>query len=305
MSLVKEIQRDLLDPSCSLSTILRKAKVLAYRLNHDMLKIWVDKELDGYEGSDFDDLPKYRKIHTLSFGNFYGGFGRQAESIPIPPMSLPEKYRNIIAMYGFLDGVRALETWLETKDDILHAPWPADLIATYGKNILDGMTCLSAWKVISKGDIEQVLDTIKNLLLSFVLELEAQNISDIDSLSDNDQLRTEKVSRIFNTYISGSHHVIGTGTSVYQEVYQINSPGDVTELAHSLKTAGIKKDDIDELIEAINEDGKRDKNMGFGSRVATWIGKMTSNAATGIWNATLETAPKILANALSNYYGWS
>ena len=61
-SVFDKIQDDILGAT-DLSLILRKAKVLAYKLKNQEFKDWVEHELNGYDENDL--LPEYRKIHTL------------------------------------------------------------------------------------------------------------------------------------------------------------------------------------------------------------------------------------------------
>jgi hypothetical protein len=45
---IRQIQNDTLNPKVRLFDILRKAKVLSYRLNVPEVKQWAGHELDGY-----------------------------------------------------------------------------------------------------------------------------------------------------------------------------------------------------------------------------------------------------------------
>ena len=45
----EQIQIDLLNPDASLSTVLRKARVLASQLKSKELQGWVEQELEGYK----------------------------------------------------------------------------------------------------------------------------------------------------------------------------------------------------------------------------------------------------------------
>ena len=59
-SLVLELQRDAMDGSISLLDLLRKAQVVARKLNIQELQHWIQNELDGYP--DKSEPPKYRFI---------------------------------------------------------------------------------------------------------------------------------------------------------------------------------------------------------------------------------------------------
>ena len=47
MSIIQQLQDDIVNEQVSLASILRRAKILAYGLKHDELKNWVDNELNG------------------------------------------------------------------------------------------------------------------------------------------------------------------------------------------------------------------------------------------------------------------
>ena len=57
-SLVLELQRDCLNPSAQTADLLRKALVIAQKLNVPEFTTWLERELTGYQ--DAKDLPKYR-----------------------------------------------------------------------------------------------------------------------------------------------------------------------------------------------------------------------------------------------------
>jgi AbiTii len=50
MTLLREIQAAATDSKTDIATVLRKAKILAARLQNLEFRSWVDQELNGYEG---------------------------------------------------------------------------------------------------------------------------------------------------------------------------------------------------------------------------------------------------------------
>jgi hypothetical protein len=58
-----------------ITVLLRKCIILASQLKNERLKVWANKELNGYDAND--DLPPYRVLTTLARGNFSGYGGRQ------------------------------------------------------------------------------------------------------------------------------------------------------------------------------------------------------------------------------------
>jgi len=239
LNLITEIQDDILDPSIRLSSTLRKAKVLAYRLKNADFKEWVDQELNGYTSST-DTLPDYRELGSQSYGTFVG-IVKQLKNVPIPPLCLPEEFQEFAVTVFLSQGIRSLESLVESGDDTIRYPWPADLVAIAGDMVYDRMTCLSAWRMVSKSQIEQIIDIVRNRLLTFLLELE-QIEPDLGEISPDEEppIPNERIDQVFQTHIWGGYNVIGSGTAVsqggkmtvfdqrYQKVnYQYNAAGDI------------------------------------------------------------------------------
>lgn len=61
--LVEEIQALSLDPTVSISDLLRRVKLAAVKLNLQDAVEWVDLELKGYAGIEDNDVPQYRYAH--------------------------------------------------------------------------------------------------------------------------------------------------------------------------------------------------------------------------------------------------
>lgn len=115
MSIIQELQDDIVDSKTNLSSILRRAKVLAYDLKNEEFKKWVDNELNGY--SNEKEIPDYRKTLAYNFGDFIDSFGRQVKNAPIPTLNLPEPIKKFADDLIFYNGVRALESLIEDNSD--------------------------------------------------------------------------------------------------------------------------------------------------------------------------------------------
>lgn len=62
MPIVLELQLDATNPEIKVVTLLRKAKIIASKLNQNKFINWVNNELNGYLDCTRDDLPKYRFV---------------------------------------------------------------------------------------------------------------------------------------------------------------------------------------------------------------------------------------------------
>ena len=148
VSLLNDIQRDILDPSMALSVILRKALVLAFQLGNEEFKSWVEQELNGYP-RDTEALPDYRILRGLeSYGDFVGPFGKTARNLPIPTRHLPDDVRQFLIAVPFFDGIRALESMMDSEDEFIHFGWPADVMAALADKFVENMHCVMAWRLI-------------------------------------------------------------------------------------------------------------------------------------------------------------
>src|SRR5262249_7347040 len=174
MSLLREIQAAATDQSTNIGTLLRKCKILAARLGNEEFKQWIDNELNGYK--TIEELPEYRIIETSSYGDFVGGYGMQASSLPIPPASLPEDLRERITKCYLMDAISAYESLIDGDERINpHEPWPADMTAFYSSKIYQRMNCIRAWKLIPRNAIVALVDTVKTRVLNFVIGIEEED----------------------------------------------------------------------------------------------------------------------------------
>lgn len=297
---IKELRDNIIDPNFSLSVVLRKAKVLASLLQNEEFKKWVNSELNGYR--DDSEVPQYRRIRAQSFGTLSLPFGRIVKNAVIPTFNLPEEVKNWAENIVFFQGVKELEA-LTLAGNNPTRRWPAEAIMLVQDNFGHDRVLIDAYQPISKSQIESILDTIRNKLLDFVLELQERNPQITESEEAISKIPKEQVGNVFNVTISGNYNVLATGTDISQSVYQNISSGNLEELINYFKQFHVSEEDLQELKEAIKQDGKRPKKQ-LGVRAKDWIGKMTGKAVEGIWKVGVANVSNLIIKALSKYYGW-
>lgn len=305
MNLIQELQNDILDSKTSLSSILRKAKVLASTLKNKEFKNWVDNELNGYPESK-EKIPDYRQGRAESYGHFSGPFGSALKNFPIPSLNLPGQIKKHANELLLVQGVRVFESLIEIEGDSsdFHIPWPTDIVAIISDKVVQGYICISAWKSVSRGQVEQVLDTVRNRLLNFVLDLQERYPKISKSKDALLEVPEKQVASAVNTYIIGSHNVVTSGFGISQQVQQQIHSNDLDSLLRYMQEIGVQRDDAKELKKAIEEDGSRTEPGKFGSKVADWIGRMTKKILKGTWKVALSTTLTLITKALAYYYGW-
>lgn len=305
MQLIQELRNDVIDGKVSLATTLRKAKVLASLLKHDEFKIWIDKELNGYRQDD-PNVPDYRISYAESFGNFRKvGFVSGIDGLSnyhIPKSRVPQHLKSYVETLPITDGVRSLESLLEQSQfQQFRVGWSGDAVAA-ASGIFQSFECLTAWREIGRNEIVHTLDTIRNRLLSFILELQELYPAIVESEDAISHIPKEQSSAVFQTYVLGNAIVSNDASSHHVE--QNITVNDLSALADFMKSIGLQSNDIKELEEAIEEDGAVAEKGKFGSKVSTWMGNMVAKAAEGTWKVALEVAPKLIIKALFKYYGW-
>ncbi|MGB3510746.1 MAG: hypothetical protein WBA93_16235 [Microcoleaceae cyanobacterium] len=201
MSLLRRIQDATVDPKFELSDVLRMCKILAARLEHPAFKEWIEQELNGYE--DEKQVPDYRILNNLECqGNFFGSFGSGWKNCQIPLELLPEYFRKLVSTKDILQSVSALETVVsQTNESVLRLLWPADYLPILNHYNRWRYTCMEAWTLIPTHAYVAVLNTIKNRILDFVIEIEAKEPNAGDVEPGAKPIPEQKINYIFNKCI--------------------------------------------------------------------------------------------------------
>ncbi|MFC1971262.1 hypothetical protein ACFLV0_04990 [Chloroflexota bacterium] len=305
MSLLRDIQDAAIDNDTDITVVLRKCKVLATRLNNKEMDLWVEHELNGYNSPE--EVPPYRVYKGVrSYGNFSGIGGSGMKNAPIPPSCLPENYREYIQTEYFMDPISYYVSLMkdeEASKSGFKSPWPADLVAQAGGKIIQYMNCFEAWKMIPAGVFAALLDKVRNLILSFVIEIEKEAPDAGEALPNTSMISEERVSQHFNNIIIGNVTTFTAGSQITTSFTEINViQNDLVSLANFLKSIGMQQQDIEELKEAINKDNEDPKREGIGNNVKAWIGRMTEKAKSGVWNITKTLISNMLTQAIMKYY---
>jgi hypothetical protein len=211
MKLLDEIIKLSTDDKESVSVLLRKCLILGYQLKNDRLKGWVEQEINGYNATD--DIPEYRVIGAIAKGQFVGTFGRSITEQPLPAGVLQEKHRHFaltatlrqpIAAYDIHRGRGKDDGNIQGKDGATKQrfviEWPPDLTVAYQSKFIQDFTLIRAWQEIGNSVFLSLIDTTRNRVLRFALDLQAE----LGLVSDDPAaVSQEKVDQYVNTYIFG------------------------------------------------------------------------------------------------------
>jgi AbiTii len=301
--LLREIQKDAVDGNSDLSTLLRKCVVLAARLDHKPMSNWAKWELNGY--SENRDVPNYRVFKGVhSFGTFAGAFGSGIDNAPLSLLRLPERSRDNFANPKMRESVKAISEIISPNrnDGTLRWPWPPEACEVYDhSDYRDDLRLMMAWMLVPVSAFVAILDTVRNRVLDFALELEKVDLG-ADEAAPQPAAKAE-ISQIFHQTIYGPVSNVGTSGNISQTM--VVRSGDMEGLKGQFREMGISEPEVKDLETAIEADKKHpEQEKGhFGKNVAKWLGGMMTKAATGVGKAAPEVIATVATKALKEYYG--
>lgn len=293
--LLDEIINLATDDKQPIAVLLRKCVVLAHRLKNDQLKIWANKELNGY-GTD-DELPDYRKVPAITQGFFIGPGWSQMKAL-IPPSSLDEPHRQFARETHLTQGISAYEqATSHGKSGEATIPWPPDLVVHYQDRIIDMMHLHSAFQEIPKSGLVELLDTVRTRVLNMALEIQGEVGEDDPDLKHVEPASESRINQTIIQNIHGGQAFVSTGQSS-MTVQQQNLTHNWENLAAALRASGVSEPELKELSGAVNQDGKT-----MGANVTGWIKKTAPKVLSGGVKVGIAIGQPLLTEFLKQYFG--
>jgi hypothetical protein len=154
------------------------------------------------------------------------------------------------------------------KNSNLAIPWPANVTAYYQKSFFDGDLALNrAHQEVPASGIAGIVDTVRNKLLEFALELRRE-IGTEEPTPENPPPAV--VDTQVTNIIFGGTNVFGGNIAgdVGRTVTQVVVAGDFTSLSGALKQIGIPEDRLPALKEALDADQKASLHRDAGPALA-------------------------------------
>lgn len=297
-SVILELQQLASDSEKNILDLLRKALLVATKLNLVEFKQWVQNELNGYKGGE---LPSYRQVHAQVKGrNPYHG---------LIPIGFPDKeMERTLSAVPIRDSVSALYDLIENRKptDVLHMQMPFEAQRMVSQLLDTPFQDIEVYWVLQRSQIVEILDTVRNAILEWALKLEGEGIvGDGISFSEDEKQKASSNTIIQHVENFNFQGVLGsvTGSNLTQNLQMTIQKNDLDSLKKYLSSLKIEKTDIDELVKALKSDPPPSKPQKFGERVSGWIGKMVQKAASGGWDVGVAIAGQLLAEAISAYYG--
>ena len=302
MNLLEQIRNEAVDGTVSLTCLLRKCQILASRLGNADLKRWVSCELNGYDIKM--DIPQYRRLRADSFGTFRGYGGQTESNVPIPTCKLPDEIAEHLNEASFVQGVGFLEHLLRNADHgQIPAPWPTDVIAAYQGCFYKGLNLIEAHRLVSQAAVTGILETVRNRVLEFVLEL-GEQFPDAGSEKHAEGIESGKVQTVVNNFIFGNGNRVASGTNASNDNVEIKVyKGNWEILSETLKKMGLTNEDVDDLKSALKDEPPKDEKH-LGTKVSEWMATILAKIGKGTYDLSVGIASSVIASGICRYCGF-
>lgn len=228
VSLVIELQKEALDSSIRVSDLLRKALVVAIKLDLDEFQKWIKFELNGYGVKN--KIPEYRHVKgSLRVHDPYYGLKPVYFSNP----EHAKKYSTML----FNQPISELEGDIENpKDGVLIVEFNKRIEKILMESISPPLG-LQPVLMISLSDILRIIDAIRNIILEWALNLEKDGILGNEMTFTSEEKATASVVtyNIQNMIQSQIQH--DTTSSVQSTVVQNINFEELTKYLSELKSS--------------------------------------------------------------------
>ncbi|HME20737.1 MAG TPA: hypothetical protein VKI44_05140 [Acetobacteraceae bacterium] len=182
-------------------------------------------------------------------------------------------------------------------------PWPADLVAMYQAKFIEDFALNRAWLEIPTPTFPALIDTVRNKVLMFALDLK-DDLGDVGD--DIDAVPQDKIDSQVVYNIFGGTNVVANSAQNFTQVGTVTiKEGDAEALRSALKKLGVSDSGISELQAALAEDENVASTPSLGQRTKAWLTGIGSKVAEAGANIAIDTAKAEASRYLLQYLGLS
>ena len=283
--MIKQLITDIAYDNISLSKALTRAKLISNRVKNDTFKLWLTKELEGYNFQD-DLLPAYRKIRCVTYLTIDLPYG-QRHTFPVSfGDETDNKFLDLVLHHQAIEPIAIVEQSIEllttATGQIQLTPEQVELYGRPFQEQISGYrgALRSGYLEVGKAQYVNIIELTKQKLLDTLLELDNEfpNLENEFAMTKENK---EKVKNIITNHIYGNNSPtnIAAGLNVAQT---INTSVIKQEDENKLKSYGVTQEEIDELKKIIDKTSNdRPKLIG---KAMKWLGSVTASiAARGLY----------------------
>jgi hypothetical protein len=285
--MIKQLITDVAYENITLSQALTRSKLIASKINNDVFKNWIKREVEGYD--DNDALPDYRTIPSPTFliAEFPLGEMHTIE------VSIPDTYDESIKKKTYFHEV--LGSIKSIEDNINSIPGaqgqinlPIGLVkiysGLYNKQVQSNRGVIrSGHRLVSRVHLKNIVEQTKQKLLDILMDLNEQ-FPDLENDFENNRQNNEAVSNIItnNIYAPNNNLNNAAGANATITSQYTNTLSQTQE--NSLKELGVNDGEIQELNTILTENNKESST--FPKKLMAWSASVASSlAGRGLYDA--------------------
>ena len=166
-----------------------KAQTIAYLLNNEKFKEWIEYEQNGYPNITL--IPEYRVILCSLKVDIALPFHQIMRNYRLPVDIIRNKQdREYLKVARLTEAITSLENMAVNVDDekTLAIIVPGGIWQSINKCIVSEGEVIAAYQEITPSSIRGVVDSFKSKLLKFFLELSAQIEIDLNVMTNRDKI---------------------------------------------------------------------------------------------------------------------
>lgn len=305
MSLLQEIQTELLNSNSDIGSTLLKLRYLAAQLGSGLLEDWVKYETEGYPAEI--PVPQYRLAGVSYSGTFTNGY-TTLNNVPIPSHLVEMHGGKGWVQFEIRDSIAVIDTIIKSTDsDKLHnfGVSSGNLILLLQNKIYEGYSIISIGSQFSGSPFSSIHNVVRARILDLTLKLEksvpvSSTIAVGGAGNQVSAANTAHTTMITQTIIYGNQNNISSSEGVIN--FNVVK-GDVDSFAGWLTGSGIPDNDAKELADLASSEQPESADRPFGTKVGSWIFEKLGEGAAGAFEIGKDVAKDVIIAGLKGYYG--
>ena len=186
MGIVIELQREAMDNNISIESLMRKAYLVARKLNLKEFEEWIVQEQNGYK----DQVPEYRNIagEIKAWNPYYGWI----------PMVLSADIADMISKMPLPTSISELQDVYNSSDTTISLSVNGKLTEWLNEN-MDFMPTKYQF-FSSRSELYRIMSTVRNKILDWALLLEENGIVGEGMTFTDVEKKTAQNTQVINNY---------------------------------------------------------------------------------------------------------
>lgn len=268
--MIKELIKDLVNDSITLSQGLTKAKLIAYKIENDTFKDWIFNELNGYSNPDI--LPEYRIIPCDLYSKINVPY-QGTRKIPVEASALDKWLNGKLYKMNVLQSVSTIEDGIKEakgQGQFGYENLPQGFVQKI-REMTNSPEIMEVHRRIQYSQLNSIINLIKQKLIDTLLELD-KVFPNLEIEYEPSKEAKKEASTIITTNIYGGNvnSNVGVGDEINQN-QKLEITNKIEEKLEEIRRIGVDEESILEAKKLITEE--KDKTS-LSKKLMMWAGKV-------------------------------